>query len=94
MYFKVTIKEQNGEREYYHDCITEAKSFNEALIKVENTARNWYEDVDDEDVEVSTDEVGNNTYDFIYIGASIRVDSVCPTTIKEWCKQAFQAALI
>lgn len=94
MYFRVTIKEQNGEQEYYHDCIAEAKDFSEAFIKAEERARNWYDDVYDEDVEVRVDEVGNKTFDFLYTGISVKVDSLRPTTIKEWCKQAFQAALI
>jgi hypothetical protein len=90
-YFSVTFHERNGTQEYYHDMIIQATCLDNALDKAEAAAKGWYED---EEVEVSVDSRGDKTFDFTYMGISLRLGMVAETTIKDWCKRRFEVSLI
>jgi hypothetical protein len=45
-YFLITIEEKNGEQEYSHDSIVEAKTLKKAEKIGEKIAENWYDNED------------------------------------------------
>jgi hypothetical protein len=90
-WFAGSITEYNGEQEYKHDIIMQAKTLDEAIKIAEATAHNWYEDAD---VEEELSDKGDLSYSFFGGILGCRVDSVYETTIKEWCKRQFESCKV
>ena len=87
--YSFTIKELNGEREYSHGCLVEAKSFEEAQKKADEYCKSWYPD------DPTFDHNGSEkVYYFDNGRVCVTIMGLAETSREAWLEQAYTNALI
>lgn len=87
--YSFTIKEQDGEREYSHGCLVEAKSFKEAQKKADEYCKSWYPD----DPTFNRNDA-EKVYYFNNGCVFMAIIDLAETSRADWSEQAYTNALI
>jgi hypothetical protein len=85
-YFKGSLTEYNGEREYSESYLIEARDKFEAMDKLRHVAANYLDD-DSEETEPGTFEFWGGEY-------LVKINGVYPTTKAEYIEEVLQRELI